>query len=184
MVLENKSHPNEERGRNMQQRLLKYGGVMAVMFTQAFVVSISHAQEKQQEKKLAKTSYAPVSITEPFEAIMSRTKAAKSAVMKSHMNMLKERKGKSRLQCFIEKHGEEIGKQKYEAFRKLVSDKKKGCKPTNTLECFITKYGEEIGKEKHKQFSNKMKNTKHTIEGNVSISNAKKLWWKNKKGES
>jgi cytochrome c peroxidase len=81
----------EERGRNMQQRLLKYGGVMAVMFTQAFVVSISHAQEKQQEKKLAKTSYAPVSITEPFEAIMSRTKAAKSAVMKSHMNMLKER---------------------------------------------------------------------------------------------
>ena len=99
-----------------------------------------------------------------------------------YINMLKERKGKTRLQGFIEKYGEEEGKIKYEAFVQNLKIKRKGCKPTNTLECFITKFGEEKGKEKYAEFSNKMKSKKDTNETKLLKSEAKKLYWKNKKG--
>ena len=44
-----------------------------------------------QKKKAVKTSYAPVTITESFEDMMARMKAAKPEVMKRHMDLLNER---------------------------------------------------------------------------------------------
>ncbi|MBM3302816.1 MAG: cytochrome B6, partial [Deltaproteobacteria bacterium] len=43
-----------------------------------------------QQVKVA-TSYSPVVILEPFEAIMGRMKAAKPEIMKRHMDLLESR---------------------------------------------------------------------------------------------
>ncbi len=72
----------------MKQAIVKYVRMLLVMFA---VMSVSVGVSYAQEKKTVSTSYAPVSITEPFSEIMSRTKAAKSEVMKRHMELLKER---------------------------------------------------------------------------------------------
>ncbi|MFN3532008.1 MAG: cytochrome B6 [Candidatus Brocadia sp.] len=44
-----------------------------------------------QEKKMGKSSYAPVTITEPFKEMMSMKKASRRGVMKRHMDLLNER---------------------------------------------------------------------------------------------
>ena len=66
----------------------KYGGALMgmlalVLLTLGFVYA--------QEMKTVVSSYAPVVITEPFEQIMARMKAAKPAVMKRQMELLEER---------------------------------------------------------------------------------------------
>ncbi|MDN3513825.1 MAG: cytochrome B6 [Candidatus Brocadia sp.] len=75
----------------MRQGALKYRRVLTAMFVPALVASISYAQEKQEGKKSVRTSYAPVTITEPFDETMTRMRSAKSEVMKRHKDLLNER---------------------------------------------------------------------------------------------
>jgi cytochrome c peroxidase len=43
------------------------------------------------ESQTRPTSYAPVALTEPFDSVMTRMKAAKPEIMKRQMNLLQER---------------------------------------------------------------------------------------------
>lgn len=72
----------------MRQGVLKHGRVPLVMFT---VVSMTIGVSYAQEKKTIRSSYAPVTITEPFGEMVARMKAAKPEVMKRHMDLLNER---------------------------------------------------------------------------------------------
>src|SRR3972149_5286737 len=88
----------------MRERIVKYGSSLLVMFAAMLITfGLTHAQEEKpgkegkplkiviQKKKTVKTSYAPVTITESFEDMMARMKAAKPEVMKRHMDLLNER---------------------------------------------------------------------------------------------
>lgn len=92
----------------MKERIVKYGNALLVMFATMLITwGLTCAQEEKtrkagikeekmvkaivQKKKIVKTSYAPVTITEPFEDTMARMKAAKPEVMKRHMDLLNER---------------------------------------------------------------------------------------------
>lgn len=76
----------------MMQGVLKHGSVPVVIFAMMTIaIGVAHAQEKQQEKKTVRSSYAPVTITEPFKETMGMMKAAKRGVMKRHMDLLNER---------------------------------------------------------------------------------------------
>lgn len=76
----------------MKQGVLKHGRVPLVIFAMVLItIGVVYAQEKQQEKKTVRSSYAPVNVTEPFNEIMARMKAAKPEVMKRHMDLLKDR---------------------------------------------------------------------------------------------
>ncbi|MBF8278515.1 MAG: cytochrome c [Candidatus Brocadiaceae bacterium] len=92
----------------MRERIVKYGSALLVMFaTMLITLGLTYAQEEKtgkagikeekgvkaivQKKKAVKTSYAPVTITESFEDMMARMKAAKPEVMKRHMDLLNER---------------------------------------------------------------------------------------------
>jgi len=92
----------------MRKRIVKYGSALLVMFaTMLITLGLTYAQEEKtgkagikeekgvkaivQKKRAAKTSYAPVTITESFEDMMARMRAAKPEVMKRHMDLLNER---------------------------------------------------------------------------------------------
>jgi len=92
----------------MRERIVKYGSALLVMFaTMLITLGLTYAQEEKtgkagtkeekgvkaiiQKKKAVKTSYAPVTITESFEDMMARMKAAKPEVTKRHMDLLNER---------------------------------------------------------------------------------------------
>src|SRR3989304_1538311 len=82
----------------MRERIVKYGSSLLVMFAAMLITfGLTHAKEGKplkiviQKKKTVKTSYAPVTITESFEDMMARMKAAKPEVMKHHMDLLNER---------------------------------------------------------------------------------------------
>ena len=88
----------------MRERIVKYGSSLLVMFAAMLITfGLTHAQEEKpgkegkplkniiQKKKAVKTSYAPVTITESFEDMMARMKAAKPEVMKQHIDLLNER---------------------------------------------------------------------------------------------
>ena len=88
----------------MRERIVKYGSSLLVMFAAMLITfGLTHAQEEKtgkegkpvkiviQKKKTVKTSYAPVTITESFEDMMARMKAAKPEVMKQHIDLLNER---------------------------------------------------------------------------------------------
>src|SRR3989339_1400001 len=88
----------------MRKGVVKYGSALLVMFaTMLITLGLTYAQEEKpgkegkpvkiviQKKKTVKTSYAPVTITESFEDMMARMKAAKPEVMKRHMDLLNER---------------------------------------------------------------------------------------------
>ncbi|HHT9107787.1 MAG TPA: cytochrome B6 [Candidatus Wunengus sp. YC64] len=88
----------------MRERIVKYGRALLVMFaTMLITLGLTYAQEEKtgkegkpvkiiiQKKKAVKTSYAPVTITESFEDMMARMKAAKPEVMKQHIDLLNER---------------------------------------------------------------------------------------------
>src|SRR3990167_8353326 len=88
----------------MRERIVKYGSALFVMFaTMLITLGLTYAQEEKtgkegkpvkiviQKKKAVKTSYAPVTITESFEDMMARMKAAKPEVMKQHIDLLNER---------------------------------------------------------------------------------------------
>jgi len=67
---------------------LKFLLVMFMMFTMTLILlGIIYAQESRKRE----TSYSPVVISEDFETIMTRMKAAKSGVMKRQMDLLNER---------------------------------------------------------------------------------------------
>ena len=72
----------------MRQGIVKHGRVLLVIFT---VVSIAIGVTYAQEKKTVRSSYAPVTIAEPFKETMGMMKAAKRGVMKRHMDLLNER---------------------------------------------------------------------------------------------
>lgn len=72
----------------MRREVLKYGRVSLMALTVMFFASgLSYSQEK----KMGKSSYAPVTITEPFKEMMSMKKASRRGVMKRHMDLLNER---------------------------------------------------------------------------------------------
>lgn len=72
----------------MRQEVLRYGRVSLMVLTIVFFASgLSYSQEK----KMRKSSYTPVTITEPFNEMMSMKKAARRGVMKRHMDLLNER---------------------------------------------------------------------------------------------
>ncbi|GAN33416.1 MAG: cytochrome B6 [Candidatus Brocadia sp. AMX2] len=72
----------------MKQEVLKYGRAPLAMLTvMSFAFGVSYSQEKKTER----SSYSPVTITEPFKETMSMKKAAKRGVMKRHMDLLNER---------------------------------------------------------------------------------------------
>src|SRR3989339_1835284 len=88
----------------MRKGVVKYGSALLVMFAMTLItLGLTYAQEEKtgkegkpvkiviQKKKTVKTSYAPVTITESFEDMMARMKAAKPEVMKRHMDLLDER---------------------------------------------------------------------------------------------
>ena len=88
----------------MRKGVVKYGSALLVMFaTMLITLGLTYAQEEKpgkegkpmkiviQKKKAVRTSYAPVTITESFEDMMARMKAAKPEVMKRHMDLLDER---------------------------------------------------------------------------------------------
>jgi len=96
-----------------------------------------------------------------------------------YIEKLKLRKGKSRLSLFVEKYGEEEGRKKYEIFYNKIKLAKR--KATNTLKSFIELYGEEEGKKKYEIFYNKMRAKRDSPEVKKKKSEAKKLYWQNKK---
>ena len=88
----------------MRERIVKYGSALLIMFATMLITwGLTCAQEEKtdkegkpmkiviQKKKAVRTSYAPVTITESFEDMMARMKAAKPEVMKRHMDLLDER---------------------------------------------------------------------------------------------
>ena len=72
----------------MRQRITKYRGVgLAMLVMTIIVMGVAYAQDSGK----GATSYAPVDIKEDFASIMARMKAAKSEIMKRHMDLLNER---------------------------------------------------------------------------------------------
>lgn len=91
----------------MRQEVLKQSLLFAIFVTVFIALGLASAQEEKdkkastkeeksekvivQKKKEVRTSYAPVTMTEPFEETMARMKAAKPQIMKRHMDLLNER---------------------------------------------------------------------------------------------
>jgi len=100
-------------------------------------------------------------------------------IYEEYVDKMRWKKGKSRLSLFIEKHGEEEGKKRYERFIESIKIERKRVGATNTLESYIKRYGEE-GRKKYEIFSNKLKK-KNSDETKKKKSEAKKLYWQNKK---
>ena len=72
----------------MRQRITKYRGVgLAMLVMTLIVMGVAYAQDSGK----GATSYAPVDIKEDFASIMARMTAAKSEIMKRHMDLLNER---------------------------------------------------------------------------------------------
>ena len=72
----------------MRQRIATYRGVGWPMLVMALIgMGAAYAQDSGR----GATSYAPVDIKEDFASIMARMTAAKSEIMKRHMDLLNER---------------------------------------------------------------------------------------------
>ena len=92
----------------MRREVLRQRSLLLAIFATVFITScLTYAREEKekrpgtkeekaakvivQKKEAARTSYAPVTITESFEDMMARMKAAKPEVMKQHIDLLNER---------------------------------------------------------------------------------------------
>lgn len=104
-------------------------------------------------------------------------------IYQEYITKMKDRKGKKRLDLLIQKYGEIDGKIKYDHMINNIKAARKENGAVNTLDYFIKKYGDIEGKQKYLIFSNKMKNKKDTDLAKKKKSNAKMLYWQNKKGE-
>lgn len=65
-------------------------------------------------------------------------------------------KGKSNLDHYVNRYGEEEGKRKYEVYVSSLKERK----GKSRLQCFVEKYGEEEGTKKHERFVQKMRDKK------------------------
>lgn len=92
----------------MRRKVLRQGSLLLAIFATVFITScLTYAREEKekrpgakeekaakvivQKKEAARTSYAPVTITESLVDTMARMKAAKPEVMKQHIDLLNER---------------------------------------------------------------------------------------------
>lgn len=72
----------------MRRRMVKRGGVLLAL---AGMAAAGIGEASAQEKQASRSSYAPVTVTEPLGETIARMKSAKPEIMKRHMDFLKER---------------------------------------------------------------------------------------------